>query len=495
VTENPHVRAGLTIEGVTWALTTGTATNWHPLTWWSHMLDVSLFGVTPGPHHVVNVVLHIVSALLLFWLLTSLTGAEWRSGFVAAVFALHPLHVESVAWVAERKDVLSACFWMLTLLAYVRYTRQPSRVRMVVVALVFALGLMAKPMLVTLPAVMLLIDVWPLRRGSWSARSTLVPLAKEKLPLLVLSAASSVITVIAQSSGGAMAGLQTVPLSLRLENAVVSAATYLVKTVWPVNLSVLYPLPDQVATSNVVGALVALMIITAVAMRSAGTRPWLIVGWLWYLGSLVPVSGVVQVGMQAMADRYTYIPMIGISLVVAWTPSASMMRSTSVRFATAIIGVVLVMAMMVTTRAQVAVWQNNVTLFTRATMLTMGVDEYAAHMSLGATLMQQQRFDEARAHYSAAATLRIDSAEAVYGVGLAFLHAGRVAESIGPLERAAALVPDDPDRRNDLAVAYVRSNRIDDAIREYRRLAALRPNEPRFAQALAALLARRQTTP
>ncbi|HUR20767.1 MAG TPA: hypothetical protein VMZ90_08155, partial [Vicinamibacterales bacterium] len=241
ITENAHVRAGLTAEGVRWAFTTGTAANWHPLTWLSHMLDVSLFGMSPGAHHLVNLGFHLISTLLLFSLLTSLTSSPWRSGFVAAVFALHPLHVESVAWVAERKDVLSACFWMLTIAAYVAYVGQPTRVRMAVVATTLALGLMAKPMLVTLPLVLLLLDLWPLRRWTPLSPGNLGPLIKEKLPLFALAVASSLITVIVQKQGGAMAGLQTVPLGLRAENAITSAAGYLLKMVWPVDLSLLYP--------------------------------------------------------------------------------------------------------------------------------------------------------------------------------------------------------------------------------------------------------------
>src|SRR5688572_25774403 len=493
VTENDQVRAGLTLDGVRWAFTTGTAANWHPLTWLSHMLDVSLFGVAPGPHHIVNLVLHVTSTLLLFLVLNRMTQSPWRSGFVAAVFALHPLHVESVAWVAERKDVLSGCFWMLTMAAYAGYVDRPSRMRLAAVSGMFAVGLMAKPMLVTLPCALLLLDLWPLRRWSPLKPGGLLPLVKEKLPLFVLTAASSLITVIVQSFGGAVAGLQAVPLGLRVENAITSATTYLIKMVWPVDLSVLYSLPDRVAPSHLAGSLLVLITISVLAFRSVSTRPFLLVGWLWYLGTLVPVSGIVQVGVQAMADRYTYIPIIGIAIMVAWVPAPSMMRSRTARSVVAVADAAVVVEMAAMTRTRLPVWQNNVTLFTEATMQTMGVDEYGAHLSLGATLLQQKRFDEARAHYQQASALRPKSADAAYGLGLSFLHAGRTAEAILPLEEAVGLAPEDPDRRSDLAISYVRANRIDDAIREYRRLTALRPNEPRFAQALSVLLARRQT--
>jgi hypothetical protein len=309
----------------------------------------------------------------------------------------------------------------------------------------------------------------------------------------VLAAASSLITIVVQSRGGAMAGLQTVPLGLRVENAITSSTAYLSKMIWPVDLSLLYSLPDRVPTSQLAVSLLVLAAITALAFRSISTRPFMLVGWLWYLGTLVPVSGIIQVGVQGMADRYTYLPMIGIAIMVAWAPGPSLVRSSAARAIVAAAGLALVLTMAAMTRAQLPVWQNNVTLFTAATMHTMGVDEYGAHLSLGAALLQQKRFDEARTHYQRANDLRPKSAEATYGLGLAYLHAGRTAEAIGPLEEAVGLAPDDPDRRNDLAVSYVRANRIDDAIREYRRLAALRPDEPRFAQALTALLARRKT--
>jgi protein O-mannosyl-transferase len=493
ITENPHVRAGLTLDGVQWAFTTGTAANWHPLTWLSHMLDVSLFGVAPGPHHLVNLLFHTASTLILFLVLHRMTSSVWRSAFVAAAFALHPLRVESVAWVAERKDVLSAFFWMLTMAAYAGYCRQPSRRRMAGVAVVLVLGLMAKPMLVTLPFVLLLLDLWPLERWSLNNRGALGPLIKEKLPLLMLSAASSVATVVAQSSGGAMAGLQAVPLGLRLENALLSSVAYLRKMIWPADLNLLYPLPDEITSAQLAIAALVLLTISVVALKSAKSRPYLLVGWLWYLGTLLPVSGVIQVGVQAMADRYTYIPTIGVAIMVAWLPVPAMLRSSAARTVVPVVAGAAVIAMAVATYNRLPVWRNNVTLFTDATMRTMNLDEYSAHLTLGATLLEQHRFEEARAHYEAAKTLRPGSSDALYGIGLSYLNAGRPGDAIGPLEEAVQLVPDDPGRRNDLAVAYVRSERVDDAIREYRRLSAQVPSEFRFSRALEALLARRRT--
>ena len=487
VTENPQVQRGLTVEGVQWAFTTGHAANWHPLTWLSHMLDVSLFGMTPGAHHVVNVVIHTLSTVLLFLLLTGVTSALWRSAFVAAVFALHPLHVESVAWVAERKDVLAAFFWMTTLAAYAWYVVRPSRGRMAGVAVSLALGLMSKPMLVTLPCVLLLLDRWPLQRITHWQPATVWPLFKEKIPLFVLVATSSVVTLVVQQRGGAFSSLEGLPLSFRLGNGIISIARYIEKTFWPVDLSILYPLPDTIAPSLLLMALLLILGVTAVAIRAERRHPAFLVGWLWYLGTLVPVLGLVQVGVQAMADRYTYIPMIGLSIIVAWAPGPALLRSSPRRGAVAAVALGLVAAMFVTTRAQLPVWRDNPSLWTHATMVSTGVDAFTAHMSLAATLMQQQRYDEAVAHYTSASSLRPDDAGARRGMGLAYGLTGRISEAITALEGAASLTPNDVATLHDLAAGYERNRRYDDAIRVYRRLITLSPSNPRYPQALERL--------
>jgi hypothetical protein len=441
VIENPHVLQGLTSEGLAWALTTGHAANWHPVTWLSHMLDVQLFGLAPGPHHMASLSLHLANTLLLFGLLARMSGAPWRSAFVAALFGVHPLHVESVAWVAERKDVLSTLFWILTTWAYVAYVRStpstdstspaPSRsaakktatpppaasqarrgsLYALTLAL-YALGLMAKPMLVTLPFALLLLDVWPLGRLGPLGRTRARTLVREKLPLFCMAAASSAVTVLVQQKGGAVTTLESNPFSLRLQNALVSAAAYLRDAVWPARLTVIYPYPDAIPAWQTAGACVVLGGLSFMAYRLARRHPYLPVGWLWYLGTLVPVLGLVRVGLQARADRYTYVPLIGIFIAIAWGGAALAARARMPRQVAPIAAAVAIVACALAARTQVGYWQDNVSLFTRATVLTLHVDEYDAHMSLGATLAGQGRMDEALRHFTEAMRLRPDSGEA-----------------------------------------------------------------------------------
>ncbi len=309
VTNNPHVRGGITPDGLAWALTSGDDANWFPLTRISHMLDCQLFGLDSGRHHLTSVLLHALAVLLLFAFLHRATGARWPSAFVAFLFALHPLHVESVAWVSERKDVLCALFWFLALWAWVRFTLKPSRSRYLLAVAAFCLGLMSKPMIVTLPFVLLLLDFWPLRRGLR---------IREKLPFFALSAASAVVTVLVQKSSGAVETLSTVAPVLRLENAAVSYMVYLAKTFWPSALAVFYPYPANLPAWQPVLAALAILGISAAVWMSCRRHPYLAVGWLWYLGTLVPVIGLVQVGSQARADRYMYVPMVGLAIMLAW---------------------------------------------------------------------------------------------------------------------------------------------------------------------------------
>ena len=329
VTGNPHVLGGLTWSGARWALVTFEASNWHPLTWISLMADAEIGGAGPRSYHVTNVLLHLASTLLLFHVLARATRSVWRSALVAALFAVHPLHVESVAWVAERKDVLSTFLGFLTIAAYLRYAGKPTPGRYAAVAATLALGLLAKPMLVTLPLVLLLLDYWPLgritlplRAGEGARRPLL-----EKVPLLALSAGSSAVTLAAQSSASATLG--AVPLTTRLGNAAIACATYLGKAVWPVGLSIHYPYVQPVPAARVALSLAVLAAVTWLVARGASRRPYLVTGWLWYLVTLVPVIGFVQVGEQSMADRYTYVPLVGIFVMVAWSLPARMATNAS----------------------------------------------------------------------------------------------------------------------------------------------------------------------
>jgi Flp pilus assembly protein TadD len=419
ITLNKHVNTGLTRENVAWAFTSSHGGNWHPITWLSHMLDVQLFGLTPGPHHLVNLFLHILNSLLLFYLFRRLTKTIWPPALMAALFALHPLHVESVAWVAERKDMLSGCFWMLTLISYCRYVEQPRFKRYLPVILFLGLGLMAKSMLVTLPFVMLLLDYWPLARfdprpiGQNGFPSTsLARLIWEKAPLFLLSIIASGITLYTQHKGGAIGSIANIPLMDRVANSLVSYAAYLGKTIWPSNLAVFYPL-RSLPLWQVAGAALFLCAISSLVFRCWKSRPWLMVGWLWYLGTLVPVIGLVQVGQQAMADRYTYIPQIGLSIIIAW--SLAELFAIRPSFKSVVIALIFVVLGMfaIITKIQVVHWQNSINLNEHALVST--TENPLAHYNLAIFLSDQGRLDEATPHFAEA--LRLNPNEMLYNYG------------------------------------------------------------------------------
>ena len=358
VYRNLQVAQGLTWSGVQWAFTTGHASNWHPLTWISHMLDVQVFGLHPGAHHVINLLLHLANTLLLFGVLQRSTGATGRSALVAALFAVHPLHVESVVWIAERKDVLSTLFFMLTLWAYVSYTHSPALRRYLAVFVLLALGLMAKPMLVTLPFVLLLLDLWPLKRvgvDAWD-RATATRLVVEKIPLFALVAISSIVTFLVQREGGAVINLEGISLALRLSNALLSYIAYIGNMVWPSGLAILYPYPGSIPMWKSAAALALLLAASAAAIMAVRRRPYVTVGWFWYVGTLVPVIGIVQVGTQAMADRYTYIPLIGLFLLIAWGGYDLPGRESSRRVPLAAVCVMMVATLGVATWNQSRYW-------------------------------------------------------------------------------------------------------------------------------------------
>lgn len=420
VTNNRVVKNGLTWEGVAWMRTANVANNWHPLTMLSHMLDCELFGVKAAGHHGMSLLIHLANVLLLFEVLRRMTGAPWRSAAAAGLFGVHPLRVESVAWVAERKDVLSALFWILALGAYGRYVRAPSVRRYLLVALAMALGLMAKPMVVTLPFALLLLDVWPLGRlklgeAGWARR--LGRLTVEKLPLFALSAVASVVTVRFQTTS--LVSLEALPWSLRLANAAVSYVTYLGKTVLPRNLAVFYPIPLTIPSGKALAAAALILILTALAVWKARRAPWFLVGWLWFLGTLVPVIGIVQVGRQAMADRYTYIPSIGLSLAICWgIPALSGMSAMSAsrrwRPALACATVLALLALTALTWAQVHCWSNSVTLFQHALAVTQ--DNYVAHVALAKSLAGKGDWTGAAEEFRNALALRPGLREARIGL-------------------------------------------------------------------------------
>ncbi len=486
VTGNPHVLRGLTLDGIRWAWTTTHAANWHPLTWMSHMLDVQLYGLSPAGHHLTSLLLHVANTLLLFLALRLATGATLRSGIAAALFGVHPLHVESVAWVAERKDVLSALFWMLALVAYVRYARAPSARRYVPVAAALGLGLCAKPMLVTLPLVLLLLDLWPLGRLAGVGPRALRPRIREKVPLLALSAASSAITLVAQSSGEAVAALERLPLTERLANSVVSYAAYLRKTVWPLDLAVFYPHPRGAHRPwEVAGAALLLVLATILAARVRRKRPYVLVGWLWYLGTLVPVIGWIQVGDQAMADRYTYLPLVGIFVIAAWgvadlaaAVGASWLRRGPPRTLAAadspwilLPSGVAILALAACARVQAGTWRDSVSLFEHALEKTR--DNPVAHSNLGHA--RRGAIERAERHYREALRLEPGHPESHNGLGLLLHETGRLEQAVAHYESALRSRPGYPEAHNNLGRAFQEMGRLEQAVAHYESALRLRP--------------------
>lgn len=471
VSENPHVLAGLTWSGVRWAFTSTQGGNWHPLTWLSHMADVQLFGADPGMHHAIALVLHIVNAVLLFGALFRMTGAAGRSAFVAALFAVHPLHVESVAWAAERKDVLSTLFWMLGIAAYVAYTERPHARRFALVAIAFVLGLMTKAMVVTLPFVLLLLDLWPLARHKGS---TWVALVREKVPLIGLAFVLSVVAFLAQRHAGATAQLAGVPAGLRVGNALVSYVRYVGKTVWPAGLAALYPFPESLQGWKIASAAIALAAVSALAIGSRVRRPYVTVGWFWYVGTLVPVIGFVQVGYQAMADRYTYIPSIGLFIIAAWGADellASWPRRRLVG-ATAAAAAILTCAFL--THAQVLVWRDGVTLWSHTVDVTSR--NFIAQTNLGYELARHGRFDEAVVQYRAALATSPGYVLARQNLGLALSEEGKYGDAIDAFQKALRLEPGNAVMHADLGLALANAQRDSEAIAQYQEALRLQPN-------------------
>src|SRR6059036_2402990 len=423
VYENPKINTGLTSAGVLWAFTHSHAENWHPLTSISHMLDCQLFGLQAGWHHFTNVLLHTIAVILLFLVFREMTGAIWRSAFVAAVFAIHPLRVESVAWIAERKDVLSGVFFMLTLLAYVYYVRLPQLRRYLVVVFVFACGLMSKPMLVTLPFVLLLLDYWPLDRIKGRVWARVL----EKLPLIALSAVSSIATLVAQK--GAVGYTEELPILERLNNAVVSYVLYIWQMLWPVNLAVFYPHPEnRLRLWVIIASLLLLICVTAIAITLQKRRPYLITGWLWYLGMLLPVIGLVQVGWQGRADRYTYLPQIGLYIAATWTVADLTRLCRHQRIILNAAALLTIVVLSCCAWVQTRYWRDSETLFKHALAVTTNND--VAKNNLGIVYLRRGNVDEAISLLQAAVDLRPDNSPAHDNLAKAFLQKGNAADAL-----------------------------------------------------------------
>ncbi|HEY3862235.1 MAG TPA: tetratricopeptide repeat protein [Verrucomicrobiae bacterium] len=505
VTQNPHVKEGLTLASLKWAWGSTDAQNWHPLTWISHLLDVQLFGLNPEGHHATNVILHAVNAALLFLLLRRMTGAPWRSFAVAALFGVHPLRVESVAWISERKDVLSALFWLLTTWAYVRYAEKKRPRLFYGFSLgLFALGLMAKPMLVTLPFTLLLVDYWPLRRWPGTPVKRLV---LEKIPFLALAGASAAVTFVVQQRGGAVTPVDTLNVSARLSNAAVAYASYLGKTAWPLNLCAMYPHPGHWSEGMVAGASLIVAAATALVLWRARAMPYLCVGWFWFLGVLAPVIGLVQIGRQAMADRYTYIPSIGLWIAIVWGAD-KLAERWRLRTAMGAVAAAAILFCLPLTVQQSGYWKDTRTLYEHAMKVTHRnwvvasslasllrhagqVDEavamYQEALSINPYLnstrceladiyLERKRYGEALAQFQKAIELEPNDAYAHKGLGAVLQNMGRLDEAISEFNKAIRLDPNDADTYSDLGNCYGLKGLPDDALRCFETAVKLKPN-------------------
>jgi tetratricopeptide (TPR) repeat protein len=509
VLENPHVQGGLSPSGVIWAFTTGFASNWHPLTWLSHMLDCQIYGIDhPGGHHLTNLLFHAANSVLLFLLLRRMTGALWRSAVVAALFAWHPLHVESVAWIAERKDVLSTFFWLLTMMAYVRYVEEfnvggPGRKKYYrLMLLLFALGLMSKPMLVTLPFVLLLADYWPLRRSAErGVRSAELPgeakvrtvswnkLIVEKLPMFALTVISSVVTFLVQQNSGAVLATQREPVTVRIGHALLAYVGYMRQMVWPSGLAVYYPLPKLVSVNEVVAAAMLLALLTAGAVALARWRRYVLFGWLWFLGTLVPVIGLVQVGSQAMADRYTYMPLVGLFIIFVWgladLPGEGRFDMPNPAWAVAL---PILAACVLLTRNQLPYWKNSETLFHHD--LDAAGDNFTAHFALAYVLDKAGQTVPAETEMNAALQLEPHSAKLFNLIGIHYARLGDLATADGAYRSALRSDPSFSDPHYNLGNLLAREGKLDEASAEYGQALRLKPDSPDAHNNLGAVLLR-----
>jgi tetratricopeptide (TPR) repeat protein len=495
VTENRYVNTGFTWENIRWVFSVGKIAYWHPLTWVSHILDCQLYGLRPGLHHLTNLIIHIANILLLFGVLKRMTGAVWKSAFVAAVFALHPINVDSVAWVTERKSVLSTLFWLLTMWVYADYAQRGGVWRYLITLLLFALGLLAKPMLVTLPFVMLLLDYWPLGRFrlrqnlELSARASPVfQLVMEKVPFFALSAVSVYLSFLSVRRLGIMISTELVPIKLRLANALVSYIGYIGKLIWPRKLAVFYPYPENVATWENAGALVILLCATIVLLVVFTRRPYLGVGWLWYVGTLVPVIGLVQAGLwPALADRWAYVPMIGLAILTAWgigdIAAKWRLRGPVLIFAAS----TCLSVLLVCTHLQVGYWHNSFTLLTRALKVTSG--NYIAHLNLGNVFIKEKKTDEAIRQYKEAIEIYNNYPDAHYGLGIALGLQEKYDEAIKEYYTVLRLDKNYWKAGFHLANALAKIGQLDEAISCYEKVVQLHPNDVEvynnFAMALA----------
>ncbi len=502
VVENKYVASGIHLKNIQWAFTSFHAANWHPVTWISHMIDCQIYGLKPWGHHLSNILLHSINTVLLFSLLNRLTGELWKSVFVAILFAIHPLRVESVVWISERKDVLSTGFLLSALYCYVSFAQSRELKHYFLALAAFALGLMSKPMLVTLPFLLLLLDYWPLRRianqqASEVATSVRQPPVQtisitriliEKIPFGVLSIVSSIITVKAQSSS-AVISLAELPLSSRAANAIVSYTSYIGKMLWPVNLSVYYPFPSSIPTWKVAGSIILLTAISALALKYTRRYPYLAVGWFWYLVTLIPVIGLVQVGAQSIADRYTYIPCIGLFIAITWGGFEFKEARPTLRPVLTVTSSVLLLTLGIVAYRQVGYWSDSESLYRHALHVTK--DNWFAHANLGVALDEQGRFNEALPHFITTVQLNPQYSHSHYSLGISLRRLGRLDEAIKHYQTAVHLEPSFASARNNLANALLARGNTDEAITQFRVLVNLQPTDAKYRSNFADALDKR----
>lgn len=481
ILENLHVQSGLTSRGIVWSFTTTCTTNWHPLTWLSLMLDFDLYRLNPGGYHWTNLLIHIANALLLFVFLNRTTKEIWKSTFVAIFFSIHPLNIESVAWIAERKNVLSTFFWFLTMLVYVFYREVPSLKRYMLVVLTFALGLMTKPFLVTLPFILFLLDYWPLQRISlefskkpagghrWRDYGLIV----EKLPLIILAGLSCFITVYAAQDGGAIKSLEKYPLDIRLLNAMISYTMYLKKLIWPYNLAIFYPYEEVISLFKVAAACSLISIITIFVLFTYRRWRYLFVGWFWYLGTMVPVIGLIQVGFQSMADRYTYVPLIGIFIMITWGISDLFSKFNVKKTLVTITAMMVVAFFVIVSRQQLQNWKNSMMVFQHALRVTK--NNYQAHFGIGNALFSKGNIQGAISHYQEALRFNPDHPDVRNNYGNILMGLGKYEKALEQYQRSLRIKPKQAKVYNNMGVLLAKQGGLDIAIEYFQKALTIDP--------------------
>jgi tetratricopeptide (TPR) repeat protein len=492
VTDNQIVKEGLTLKGISWALGFNKSGYWQPLTWLSHMLDCELYGLNPGRHHLTNLMIHLANTLLLFWTLYRMTGRVYRSALVAVFFAVHPLNVDSVAWVAERKNLLSTFFWMLSLLSYNRYAENPKPDRYMLTLILFVLGLMVKPMLVTLPFVLLLLDFWPLKRLKFGQRqefgleepqvratekqhTVVSKLFIEKIPFFALSLGSVWLSISSTQHINNMIAADTVPMTLRISNALVSYVSYMGKMIWPLELAIYYPYPESIPLWQAAGAGVLLTAATVLFVFLINRKSYLAVGWLWYLGTLVPVIGIVQGGLwPEMADRWAYVPLIGLFVMIAWGVPDALQKWQFAKPVMTVMAIGIIGSLLIITQTQLQHWKNSKTLFEQTLKVTS--DNTVAHNNLGNALLEEGKTEEALDHFMAALRIEPRHAGAQNNMGNVLMKLGRVDEATDHYLESIKIDPLKAKTHNNLAIALNEQKRIEESILHLREALQLKPN-------------------